>query len=906
MDLVTEFFRRLRTLFNGRRLQSDLDEEMRLHLELRAQQHAASGVSAEEARRVAQRSFGNPTLLREQSHLAWGWGWLESFLKDVAYGLRSLLRSPALTAVALLSLAVGIGANTAIFSFLDAVLLRNLPVQQPSQLVVLGDGIDSGLSDVWADANLYSYSFYRDLQKNNSVFSSTASLFSMINNAQGTVDGRAHTEPMNVQLVSGTYFPTLGVHPLMGRLLTDDDDRTEGNHPVAVVSYAWWNRALSRDPDVLSRKLKLGNTVFDIVGVAPPEFFGTSVGQEPDMWVPMSMITSVPPNWGSYSDKRNESLYILGRLKPGVSLAQATSNIDLLFHQIWLSYRNDHTDQHDLTQLQKTHVPLTPIATGLSQLRGQFSQPLKMLMALSGIVLLIACANIANLLLARSTARAREFAVRQALGARRSRLVRQLLTESLLLATLGGALGIALSVLADHLLLRMVSTGADMLPLDVSIHSRLLLFTFAVSVCTALLFGTLPALRATRLQLTDVLKDGRSPGSGAAKTPLAKSLIIIQVAFSLVLLVGAGLFVRSLINLNNVDTGFNRHNALVMNLDPSSIGYKESEPRLVALYQQIEQRVAAVHGVTAVSFASFTFDQGSWSGNITVPGIDPSQSSDVNHDVVGNGYFRAMGIPLIAGRAFGPQDTATSQKVAVISERFAKLYFPNSNPIGRTYHLGGPNSPSQMEIIGIARNVKFQNLGENAVTLDYYSSAQHNGYLGNLIVRYDGDSSAVSTDLQNAIHSINSSLPITRISSLQEEVSGSITQQRIVAQLSAFFGLLAVFLSCIGIYGLMSYMVSRRTNEIGVRIALGASRASVSWMVMREILLLVGIGVAIGVPVTLACSRLVANMLYGIRPTDAASVIGSVLALLIVGLLSGWLPARRASHVDPMVALRYE
>ena len=319
-----------------------------------------------------------------------------------------------------------------------------------------------------------------------------------------------------------------------------------------------------------------------------------------------------------------------------------------------------------------------------------------MLMALTGIVLLIACANIANLLLARSTARAREFAVRQALGAKRSRLVRQLLTESLLLATLGGALGIAVSVLADHLLLRMVSTGADMLPLDVSIHSRLLLFTFAVSVCTALLFGTLPALRATRLQLTDVLKDGRSPGSGAAKTPLAKSLIILQVAFSLVLLVGAGLFVRSLINLNNVDTGFNRHNALVMNLDPSSIGYKDTEPRLVALYQQIEQRVAAVHGVTAVSFAFFTFDQGSWSGNITVPGIDPSQSSDVNHDVVGNGYFKAMGIPILAGRAFGPQDTATSQKVAVISEHFAKLYFPNSNPIGRTYHLGGPKASWQM------------------------------------------------------------------------------------------------------------------------------------------------------------------------------------------------------------------
>ena len=324
MDLLTEFLRRLRTLFNGGRLHSDLDEEMRLHLELRAQQHAASGVSAEEARRVAQRSFGNPTLLREQSHLAWGWGWLESFLKDVAYGLRSLLRSPALTAVALLSLALGIGANTAIFSFLDAVLLRNLPVQQPQQLVLLGTGAWGGIADAFGITELYSYPFYRELQKDNSVFSDTASILSMTNPVFGIVSGRTHPEPMKVQLVSGTYFPTLGVRPLMGRLLTDDDDRTEGNHPVAVISYAWWNRALSRDPDILSRKLKLGNTIFDIVGVAPPEFFGTSVGQEPDMWVPMSMITSVPPNWGSYSDKRNESLYILGRLKPGVSLAQAT------------------------------------------------------------------------------------------------------------------------------------------------------------------------------------------------------------------------------------------------------------------------------------------------------------------------------------------------------------------------------------------------------------------------------------------------------------------------------------------------------------------------------------------------------------------------------------------------------
>ena len=308
MDLLTEFLRRLRALFNGRRLHSDIDEEMRLHIELRTQQHASSGLPAEEARRAARLSFGNPTLLREKSHLAWGWGWLESFLKDLAYGLRSLLRSPALTAVALLSLALGIGANTAIFSFLDAVLLRNLPVQQPRQLVLLGTGAWGGIADAFGITELYSYPFYRELQKDNSVFSDAASILSMTNPVSGIVSGRTHTEPMKVQLISGTYFPTLGVRPLMGRLLTDDDDRTEGNHPVAVISYAWWNRALSRDPGVLSRKLKLGNTIFDIVGVAPSEFFGTTVGQEPDIWVPMSMIASIPPNWGSYSDKRNECM----------------------------------------------------------------------------------------------------------------------------------------------------------------------------------------------------------------------------------------------------------------------------------------------------------------------------------------------------------------------------------------------------------------------------------------------------------------------------------------------------------------------------------------------------------------------------------------------------------------------
>jgi predicted permease len=866
---------------------------MRLHLELRQQEQVEAGLPASEARRAAYRNFGNPTAIKEKSHMTWGWQWLESFLQDINYGIRSMLRSPALTSVALLSLGLGIGANTAIFSFIDAVMLRALPVKDPSQLVLLGEGEWNGISDDFALTQLYSYPFFRAMQKDNAVFTDTASIFSMMNEVHGTVDGRNQTEPMGVQLVSGTYFPMLGVPAYMGRTLTDDDDKTEGGNPVAVISYAWWTRSLARDPNVLSRKLKLGDTTFNIVGVAAPEFFGTKVGQAPDIWIPMSMTKQVPPHWGSYTDNRNASLLVMGRLKPGVTLQQATSNANLLFHQIWMSFRNDHTTQRDLTKLQKAQLTLTPMATGLSNLRDQFSDPLKMLMALVAVVLLIACANIANLLLARSTARAREFAVRQALGARRARLIRQLLTESLMLAFAGGALGIAIAAGANRLLLRMVSAGQNtLLPLDVSINPRLLLFTFGVTMITALLFGTLPALRATKLELTNSLKDGRGAQGGTTKNPIAKVLVISQVAFSLVLLVGAGLFMRSLINLSNIDT--------------SSVGYKDDEPRLAALYQQIEDRVRAVHGVSAASFSSFTFHQGSWNGGIFVPGIDTISTGEVKHNVVGDQYFRAMQIPLIAGRTFGPQDTATSQKVAVISEQLAKTRFPNINPIGRHYHIGGADSSWDMEVIGIVKDVKFEQLSEPVQTLDYVDYLQRPQYQQDLVVRYTGDSTSVSSAIQQAIHSVDRNLPITRVSTLNEQVANSITQQRTVAQLSTFFGLLAVFLSCIGIYGLMSYVVSRRTNEIGIRMALGAERSNVRWLIMREIVVLIGIGVAIGIPATLYGSRLIKSMLFGLKGDDPTSLIASVVAMLIVGLLAGYLPARRASRVDPMVALRYE
>jgi len=906
MDWLSELGRRLWMLMRRQQFDADLDEEMRLRVELREQEQVRAGLTPEDARYAALRRFGNTTLWKEESYMAWGWEWLESFFQDTAYGSRAMLRSPALTTVALLSLALGIGANTAIFSLLDAVMLRSLPVKDPAQLVLLGKGNTSGITDDFARTQLYSYPLYRQMRGENQVFSDTAAIFSMANDLHGFVEGRTESEPMKVQLVSGTYFATLGVRAFEGRTLNDADDNSEGDHPVAVISYAWWKRSLARDPNVLNRTLKLGATTYNIIGVAPPEFFGTKVGEAPDMWVPLSMVKEVPPNFGGYKDNFSESLLIMARLKPGISISEATSNVNLLFRQILLGFSDAKLSPENLQKLDKTEVLLTPMATGLSSLRRQFSEPLQILMAVVALVLLIACANLANLLLARSTARARELAVRQALGARRTRIIRQLITESLLLAAAGGVLGVALASIANRLLLRMVSGGLDAIPLDVSIDTRLLLFTIAVTIATALIFGTVPAFRATRPQLTETLKAGRSPQGTGEKNPLAKALVISQVALSLVLMVGAGLFLRSLVNLNNVDTGFNKENVLRLDIDSSSAGYKPGEPREVALNQQIEARVSALPNVKAASFSAFTFHEGSWNSNVVVPGMNIEEDINVKHNVVGIGYLATMRIPLLAGRNFSPSDTSTAQIVAIISEHTAKTLFPLGNPIGGHYGLGDNKPENDVTVIGVAKDVKFGDLAEEPVNLDYIPYSQHPWGFGDFEVRYTGDFAPVAAAVQQTIHSIDRNLPITHVTTLDEQVARSFTNQRLVAQLSAFFGLLAVFLSCIGIYGVMSYVVTRRTNEIGIRMALGAGRSNMLWMVLREILILVSIGVVIGVPVALAGDRLVSNMLFGLRPTDSVTLVSATVTLLIVAAIAGYLPARRASRVDPMVALRYE
>jgi predicted permease len=900
---------RLRALFQRKSMQGALEEEVQSHLRMAARERMEQGDTAEQARSAALREFGNVGLVKEVTRDVWGWGWLADFLQDLRYGLRMLRHGPGFSTVAVLSLALGIGANTAIFSLLNAVMLRELPVENPGQLVLLGTGLSGGSTDEFAATNLYSYPFYREMRRTNQVFSDVSAVFSvMFEKVHGAVGASPNLEAMNVQMVSGAYFPMLGVKPILGRAFSEGEDEPAGGHPVAVLSYSWWARRFGRDAGILGKTVTLGSTVYTIVGVAPPEFFGTMVGQSPDLWIPLSMEKQVSPGWNGLDNKWFQSLYILGRLKRGVAREQAEANVNLLARQIWHEYAGPVLSKEQEQTLERAHIRLTPAARGLSRLRFEFSLPLQILMVVVGLVLLIACANIANLLLARATARQREIAVRMAMGAGRARLIRQMLTESLVAALLGGGLGILFAAWASHALLAMVSAGPEPLPLSVAPDARVLAFTLLVSLATALLFGTAPAVRATRINLSPGLKERTGAVSVAGRSPLAKALVVAQVALSLVLLIGAALFLRTLVKLAKVDTGFNKENVLLFGIDPSAVGYKE-DSRLVSLYQQVESRVSAVPGVRATSISFFTFNQGEWTEPVSIPGRTPTPENDMaaTHNVAGPGYFATMGIPLVLGRVFGPQDTEESPKVAIINETMARWYFPNGSPIGCRFGIGdNPKHSSDIEVVGVVKDAKHESLRERPFPEAYYPYTQRIGYYYDFEVRYAGNPQTIIAEVRRAIGEVDRSLPVAYQSTLAQQVERSIASQTLIAQLSSFFGVLAVFLACVGIYGVMSYAVTRRTNEIGVRMALGAGPLNVLWMVMRESLILVALGLVMGLGLALAGERLVKKMLFGLAPTDPLSLVAGAVLLLAFALLAGYLPARKASRVDPMVALRYE
>ncbi len=821
-----------------------------------------------------------------------------------------LLKKPGFTAVAVLSLALGIGANTAIFSLVDAMLIKTLPVQEPRQLVLFGKGEDQGASIGPPNGNvdLFSYPYYRQAQQRTDVFSGVAGLLSMTWTVHGFVNS-GDIEQMEVQLVSGSYFPVLGVNAGLGRVLTEADDQNPGGHPVAVVSYAWWQQRLGADPSVIGKTIKIDETTYNIVGVAPKEFFGTTVGSAPNLWIPLAMEKQLPPtHWDGRNNDNFRSLHLIARLKNGVTAEQANAVANLQFKQYLRAIAGNQASPERLQEIEKAKFDLTPVSRGLSTLREQFSLSLKVLMGVVGLVLLIASANVANLLLAHGAARRREFAVRLAVGAGRLRLMRQLFTESALLVALGAIAGAALAWWGTRLLLVMASDGPEALPLQVTPNIRVLAFTIGVSVLCAVIFGTAPALRASRIEPNTSLKGGKTSAFTTLRSPLAKVFVVAQVALSLLLLVGAGLFVRTLINLQRIPSGFNQENAMLFKVDTSATGYNEKDPKLPALLREVEDKVKAIPGVQAASFAFFTFHQGVWTSPAYTreqPDIPPANRS-IRNNIVGPDFFTAMGVPLVQGRGFGAQDTASSQKVAVISEAMAQRFFPSGSPVGKRFGIDGPDSTEAIEVIGVAKDAKFGSLTEEAKPIAFYPHAQLPDVLGNFVVRFSGPSSAVVPQVRETIKQINRNLPVDDVVSLSDHIGRSLVQQKLIARLAAFFGLLALLLACVGLYGVMSYGVARRTNEIGIRMALGARGRSVLWLVLREALVLVVIGLVVGVFASLALTKTAESLLYELKPNDPLTIATATIVLMMVALLAGYLPARRAARVDPMIALRDE
>ncbi|MFZ3218158.1 MAG: ABC transporter permease [Candidatus Acidiferrales bacterium] len=867
---------------------------------------------------------------------------MDKLIQDIRYALRTFARNPGFAAIALLTLALGIGANTAIFTIVDAVMLRELPVAKPQQLVALTDpdfhGMSNGSED--GDRTVLAYSEFEYLRDHNEVFSgifaadsSLPQLQVTITNPAGAANGSgdaanpapsATQELARVRLVSGDYFQTLGVRAVAGHTFGPEVDRVRNSFPVAVISHGYWSRRFNLDPEAVGRRIEINKTAFEIIGVAPAGFFGQAVGEAPDMWVPATMQRDVYPGYdllSAFPDGNIDQhmwLHVTARLKPGVTPSQASANVNVLLQQyIASSLPGQKLSSAELKDYANQQIKVQSGARGSSVVHGRFAEPLKLLMALVALVLLIACANLANLLLARGASRQREFAVRLSVGAARTRLVRQLLTESFLLAFAGGAAGLVLAQWADAVLLRMVSgTGRDAIELSLRADARILGFTFGIAACTAILFGLIPALRATRIDLSPMLKSGASGSTVEGlhrRLPIAKILVVAQVAVSLVLLVAAGLFVHSLQQLNEVKLGFNSSHLMLLRIMPLPAGYKDAAIPLV--YQELLDKFKAVPGVSGVTLSVDGLFSSTDSGDpISVEGYTPAPGEAVHSrmDHVGPDYFSVVGMPILYGRGIEAQDSAPAggsvPRVAVINQSFAKHFFPNTNPLGKRVRDTYPGSTAEAEIVGVVADAKYRSLREEAEPR-LYAPIFNPLWAANAVyyeIRANGDAASISSALRAVVHDTNPALPDAPIRTMAALVTESLRTENFVARLASAFGLLAIVLAGVGLYGIMAFTVARRTRDIGIRMTLGASPATILRQVLRESVVLVAIGIAVGIPIALAGTRLVRSMLFGLGAADPIALGAACVILAAIAAAASYIPARRAARVDPMVALRYE